>query len=180
MGNLKGNQVYLVGPIDRAPDSGAGWRNQIKPLLIERFGLKVFDPLNKPLKSFVEGDLNTKLRHEWKNKKKYKKLSHTMKAIRATDLRCCDLSHFIIAYLDIDIYSCGTFEEIFLANRQKKPVLIWCKQGKKAIPDWLFGTLPHQMMFGSMKKLIKYLDKIDTSKEERIMNRWLLFGDNKQ
>ena len=33
------------------------------------------------------------------------------------------------------------------ANRQRKPILIHCEQGKAEMPDWLFATIPHSLFF---------------------------------
>ena len=55
------------------------------------------------------------------------------------------------------MYMCGSYEEISTANRQKKPVLVWCEQGKMLAPNWLFFMLPHEHIFSSMDQLLAYL-----------------------
>ena len=59
-----------------------------------------------------------------KLEKKYEELSGLMKTIRSVDLRLVDISDFLIVSLDLNTHPCGTYEEIFLANRQKKPIII--------------------------------------------------------
>ena len=44
---LKGQRVYLAGAMDRVPDRGATWRENITPFLNE-LNVTVFDPLKKP------------------------------------------------------------------------------------------------------------------------------------
>ena len=95
-----------------------------------------------------------------------------MKEIRAVDLRMVDTSDFIIASLDLNVHLCGTLEEIFWANRQKKPILIRMEQGKKNTPDWIFGTVPHKFIFDSWTDLFYYIERINTGIDAETMSRW--------
>jgi hypothetical protein len=99
-----------------------------------------------------------------------------MKSIRSVDLRLVDISDFIIVNLDLDTHPCGTLEEIFWANRQKKPIIIHMVQGKQNAPDWLFGTIPHEMIFSSWNEIENYLNSINTSSEIDSHNRWYFFN----
>jgi hypothetical protein len=74
-------------------------------------------------------------------------------------------------YLDTNIFSCGTMEELFLCNRSKKPVLIYTKRGLNEIPDWIWGTLPKSHLFNNIKSLKKYLLKINSGKKDKT-KRW--------
>jgi nucleoside 2-deoxyribosyltransferase len=98
-----------------------------------------------------------------------------MKTIRAVDLRLVDMSDFLIVNLDINTHPCGTLEEIFWANRQKKPIIIHMEQGKNQTPDWLFGTIPHQMFFSTWDEIKQYLVHIDTSENIDTHKRWYFF-----
>ena len=111
-----------------------------------------------------------------KQSKKYEEFSNMMKTIRAVDLRLVDISDFLIVNLDINTHPCGTLEEIFLANRSKKPVLIRMEQGKNQTPDWLFGTLPHSMFFSTWDEVREYLSHIDTDTFINCENRWRFFN----
>lgn len=174
MGRLFGSRCYLAGPIDRAADSGAGWRNDIRPEL-EKLGVNVFDPLHKPINLGLEDDDSRSVRKDWKALEDYDQLAKQMKLIRNVDLRMVDITDFIIANIDMSIPMCGTYEEIFLANKQKKPIIVRCPQGKKALPDWLFGTLPHQMMFGTWDEAIKYIKAVNNREDQRHFKRWFHF-----
>ena len=70
---------------------------------------------------------------------------------------------------------CGSYEEIVTANSQKKPVLIWCEQGKKHAPNWLFFMLPHEHIFNSLDEIFDYLDKINTESDISKLKRWFFF-----
>ena len=86
-----------------------------------------------------------------------------------------DISDFLIVNLDLDVHPCGTYEEIFWANRQKKPIIVHMVQGKQKCPDWLFGTIPHEMIFSSWEEIKNYLVEINHSEEIKTFNRWYFF-----
>ena len=102
----------------------------------------------------------------------FSKIREKFGIIRSADLRCVDISDFIIAYIDLDIHACGTYEEIVTANRQKKPVLVWCKQGKEQAPNWLFFMLPHDHIFSSFDEILDYLHTINTTEDISSLSRW--------
>ena len=169
---IKGLRTYLCGAMDRVPDGGVGWRRSVGQYLMTR-GVVVFDPANKPIDIGIE-DLESRYeRKEWKTNKEYDKVSETMKVIRNTDLRMVDISDFLIVNLDLDIHPCGTYEELFLANRQKKPIILRVKQGKEKAPDWLFGTIPHQTIFSTWEEVKQYLDLVDSGAIND--KRWMFF-----
>lgn len=175
MNRLQGQRVYLAGAMDRVADRGAGWRDNITPFL-ESIGITVFNPLKKPTEVGKENEEVCKLKNEYKSQEKYEELSNLMKIIRSVDLRLVDISDFLIVNLDLDTHPCGTYEEIFLANRSKKPVVVHMEQGKIHAPDWLFGTIPHQMIFSTWEELKNYISDIDQKKEIQHQNRWRFFN----
>jgi hypothetical protein len=176
MNRLNNQRVYLAGAMDRVPDGGKTWRENITPVLL-KMGLTVFNPLIKPSEIGREDENTVMLKKRLKQEKRYDELSKVMKTIRNVDLRLVDISDFLIVNLDLDIHPCGTYEEIFLANREKKPILINVAQGKQNAPDWLFGTIPHQMIFDSWLDLQEYLMYIDGAEEIVTYNRWYFFKD---
>jgi nucleoside 2-deoxyribosyltransferase len=175
MNRLKGQRVYLAGPIDRCPDQGNTWRDTLIPFLKEK-GLIVFNPIAKPINVGREDPEARNYRKNLKEMENYDQLSLLMKEIRNVDLRMVDISDFLIVNLDLDIHPCGTLEEIFLANREKKPILIRMEQGKKQCPDWLFGTVPHRMIFSTWEEIKEYLTYIDTSNQIETFKRWYFFS----
>lgn len=175
MNRLKNQRVYLAGAMDRVEDRGSGWRDSITPFLKE-LGVVVFNPLNKPGELGTEDNTTHAVKNLLKDSKKYDELSVIMKTIRAVDLRLVDISDFLIVNLDLNTHPCGTLEEIFLANRSKKPVLIRMEQGKSHTPDWLFGTLPHSMFFSTWDEVRSYLSHIDGDEFISHENRWRFFN----
>jgi len=175
MNRLCNQRVYLAGAMDRVSDRGRGWREYITPFL-QSLGIKVLNPLDKPTTLGLEDDNTHKLKLQFKKNKDYESLAAVMKTIRSIDLRMVDISDFLIVNLDIDTHPCGTLEEIFWANRQKKPILIHMKQGKENTPDWLFGTIPHDMIFSNWDDIKKYLIYINESSSIINHNRWYFFN----
>ena len=174
MNRLSNQRCYLAGAIDRVDDRGAGWRNEISPIL-EKLGVTVFNPINKPAEIGLEDEDSHHLKSKLKSQKRYDELSSFMKTIRSVDLRLVDISDFLIVNLDLGIHPCGTYEEIFWANRQKKPIIIHVKQGKENCPDWIFGTIPHQMIYSNWEDIYGYLNHINSSENIENYSRWYFF-----
>lgn len=175
MNRLNNQRVYLAGAMDRVADRGNGWRDSITPFL-EELGVVVFNPIKKPTDIGTEDADTHQLKIKLKTAQQYDLLSAVMKTIRSVDLRLVDISDFLIVNLDLDIHPCGTYEEIFWANRQKKPIIVRMVQGKQSAPDWLFGTIPHEMIFSSWDDLKIYLLDINNNIEINSFNRWYFFN----
>tara|TARA_R100001244_G_scaffold55390_1_gene47521 strand:+ start:2177 stop:2728 length:552 start_codon:yes stop_codon:yes gene_type:complete len=178
MNRLKGMTCYLCGPMDRVPDGGVEWREDISKRL-KKLGVGVFNPCDKP-SDFAPEDDNTRERiAELKSKKRFAKVSEIMKPICSVDLRMVDIAHFVIMNLDLDVHLCGSYHEAFVAISQKKPVIIRCEQGKSSLPNWMFGVVPHQMVFGDWKEVMKYLNSVNKNKKVANHNRWRFFDFEK-
>lgn len=175
---LWGNLTYLIGPIDRCPDNGRTWRKQIEPDLLKR-GIIPLNPLEKPIDLGIEDDESRENRKVYKQNENYQELSKEVRIIRHVDLRLVDRADFIICYLDTSIHMCGTYEELFWANRLKSPIIVVCPQGKQNIPDWLFGTLKEEFFFSNFEDALKYIDYIDSSDNPEHLGRWLFIDYKK-
>lgn len=174
MNRLRNMRTYLVGAMDRVKDGGIGWRDDITPFLKE-FGVVVINPCKKPIGLGIEDE---QLRREIEDRKQaedYDKIREDFGVIRTVDLRFVDVSDFLIANIDTSIHACGSYEEITTANKQKKPILIRCEQGKKNAPNWLFYMLPHQYIFSSFEEMKTYLTAVDKCKEDSLDKRWYFF-----
>ena len=179
MNRIRGMRTYLAGAMDRVPDGGVGWRDKITPLL-ENKGVVVLNPCDKPVEVGIEDSCTRVKIESLKEHDEYSKIKKEYGVIRTLDLRCVDISDFLIASIDIDVHACGTYEEISLANSQKKPVLIWCQQGKRSAPNWLYFMLPHQHIFGSIDDLMRYLNYVDSCKDEiEHHKRWFFFDQER-
>lgn len=175
MNRLNNQRVYLAGAMDRVPDRGTTWRDNITPFL-ENLGVVVFNPISKPTDIGLEDHETHLIKTKLKEQKRYDELSSMMKTIRSVDLRLVDISDFLVVNLDLNVHPCGTLEEIFLANRQKKPIIIHMVQGKNHTPDWLFGTIPHQMIFSTWDEIKSYLNHINSSENIEQHKRWYFFS----
>jgi len=173
---LKDSLCYLVGSIDRAKDSGIGWRKKIISMSHNK-GLKIkfLDPTNKVvgLQSEVnEEQLKIK---NLKREGKWDELSEFMHIIVRSDLRCIDLSDFIIFYLDADVHICGSYFELITALQEKKPYFIIVPSGKSKTPSWLFGICKHENIYSSLEEVVERLVKINSG--EISSDRWVLFRE---
>ncbi len=174
MNRLRNMRIYLAGCIDRVADDGVVWRRQIRKSLKDH-GILWLDPTDKPTSVAAEDPETRRVRHQRKAAGDYKYVANEMKIIRATDLRLVDIADALIVNIDVDVHAAGTYEELYLANRQRKPVLVRTVQSVASTPDWLFGTLPYQHFFGDWDSLIKYLHHVDADPEIETYNRWKFF-----
>lgn len=170
MNRLRGARAYLCGAMSYQPEDE--WRSMMTQFL-NGLGVKVLDPRNKPIDIGVEdSELQQKLLRE----ERYGEFAAMMKSIRCVDLRMVDISDFLVVHLDRRVYTVGTWEEIFLANREKKPILVHIEQGKNQAMPWLFGTIPHQMIFSDWDGLKAELLRVNESEESVLYRRrWYLF-----
>jgi hypothetical protein len=176
MNRLKGMRTYLVGAMDRVPDAGAEWRGDVTPFL-EDMGITVLNPCEKPIDVGIEDDEARELIDHYKSTGRYDLIRDKFGVIRTVDLRCVDISDFIVASIDLSVHACGTYEEISIANSQKKPILVWCQQGKENAPNWLFFMIPHEHIFSSMEELMGYLSFVDSQEGEVYhFKRWFFFN----
>jgi len=178
LGRLKGTRCYLTGAMTSAKNP-EGWRREISEIL-KKMGVWIFDPCNKPIQGFpLEGMADWVRRKELLEEERYDEYAKEIKEIRCIDLRMVDVCDFLIGLIDLEIQTCGTWEEIFLANREKKPILLVIVQGKKKAPGWLFGTIPHQFIFNTFEELMEYLRLIDDESIEvdKLKRRWYFFKE---
>jgi uncharacterized membrane protein len=162
--------------MDRAADAGVGWRRRIRRTL-DDLGILWLDPTRKPIDIGKEDDESRAKRRQAKKEGNWALIAEEIKPIRCVDLRMVDVCDFVVVYLDLDVHACGTYEEIFLANRQKKPVFICVKQGKEKTPDWLFAALPHAYFHSSWEDLYAHIEEIayDPTFEDTA-GRWYFFN----
>ena len=109
MNRIRGMRTYLAGAMDRVPDGGVGWRDKITPLL-ESKGVVVLNPCDKPVEVGIEDSCTRVKIESLKEHDEYSKIKKEYGVIRTLDLRCVDISDFLIASIDIDVHACGTYE----------------------------------------------------------------------
>jgi nucleoside 2-deoxyribosyltransferase len=173
---LRRTKCYLAGNIENcdAPDS---WRDQVKTDLRET-GIVFFDPLKKPFLDSVNEDKEhvarlVKLREQ----ERFEELSRIMRKIRVEDLSLVDRADFLIASISAKTASWGTAEEVFWANRMKKPIFLVVAEGKRACPFWIFGTLPSDHVYGAIQEAISAIRRIDSGETKIDLTRWKIFRE---
>ena len=174
MNRLKNTRCYLIGAIDRVADNGVGWRRQIRHHL-DDLEILWFDPTCKPCDIGVENDESRQQRHENKMAGEFDLVADEMVPIQDVDLRMVSICDFLICNIDVEIHACGTYNELFLANSQNKPILIHIEQGRRECPDWLLGCLPHEHIFDTWIDLRKYVRHIANDEVIDHLGRWMFF-----
>jgi len=169
---LEYSTVYLAGPIDYAKDHGVKWRTEITEDL-SKMGILVLDPTNKPGGLISETTTEQSKINKYKKEKDWNSLCKFMKDIRRTDLRLVDMSDFIIALIDTDIHMCGTYDEIFTAEDQQKPVLFIVPNGIESLSSWMYSVINPAEVFNSVDECINYIKNID-NETVTIDRRWVL------
>ncbi len=172
MNRLKNMRAYLGGAMENAKGVGVDWRVEWKK---HAWGCCWLDPCDKPIDIGIEDVENHGRRKKFKKMGQFKIVAEEMRAVRCVDLRMVDISDFLIFNIDVDIHTCGTYEEITTANRQKKPIICRIKQGVARTPDWLLGMIPWEMIFSSWGEVETYLHNIDNGRDTRTFNRWMFF-----
>ena len=185
MSRLRMMRSYLCGPMDHDRESGKEWRVMMTEWLAS-LGVIVFDPYHKPMasvsRSAVEDDVNFQIVKDALERGDRDLAAKRMKPVRAVDLRMVDHSDFLVVNLDLTKNPCGTYEEIFWANRAKRPIITMCPQGVNKISPWLFGTYPHETMFDKWEDVKNYLSFVNSCRDEEIdtLGRWIFFDVESQ
>jgi len=177
MNRLNGLYGYLSGPIDFAENLGADWRNEITPYL-ESKNVRVDDPLKHSF--YAQEEIDSVKRPRMKmleDEGRFEELRSEMKEVIHWDLRCVDRASFVIVNYDNSVHMCGTYEEIFKANNQCKPVLLKLSCPRNKLSKWMYGRFPPEHMFESWGELQLYVDNIDSNPDyvftEADKKRWL-------
>jgi hypothetical protein len=172
---LKHTRGYLCGAMDRVADGGEEWRIALQRELAD---LEVYwlDPSHKPIDIGIEDTGTRAFANEMKSHGNFEAVTPQIKTIRCVDLRMVDIADFLVVNIDMDVHACGTYEELFLANRQKKPIIVHIEQGKAHVPNWLLATLPHEMIFSTWEEVDQYIRHIAHDPVIKHFNRWFFFN----
>ena len=173
---LQRTKCYLAGNIENsnAPDS---WRNKVAAELRES-GIIFFDPLKKPFMDSVNEDKEhiSKL-FNLREEGRFEELSRIMRKIRVEDLSLVDRADFLIASISARTASWGTAEEVFWANRMKKPIFLVVAEGRHACPFWIFGTLKCDQIYGNIEEVVAEIKEIDAGEKKIDLSRWKIFRE---
>lgn len=168
---LGGMRAYLSGPMEYVADGGSGWRDRITPIL-ESMGTHVLDPC-KQSQGISELE-RVALIKRYRMEHNWEAIRELAKPMRNFDLRMVDIADFLVIYINPKVQMCGTWEEIFLANREKKPMLVVWEGGKEAVSSWFFGVIHHSNIFSNFDELIERIELINSGKYP-MDDRWILF-----
>lgn len=133
---------YLSGAMEFAPDNGVGWRRKFIDMVWDA-GLNIdfLDPTNK-LEGYKQGlDEDKGYQDRLQSTGEFLKLRDFVASYRRYDLRCVDYCDFIVTVVDPNIHLCGTYDEVFTAERQHRPSFFVCEGGLKRLPRWLFDVV---------------------------------------
>lgn len=175
-GNKLDNVVcYLCGSMEFCPTGGIQWRRRLKDRSVE-LGLNInwIDPTEKPKGLLQEDNV---LYNKIKASKDWGQLTRLVKQIRREDLRCVDLSDFLIVRMDKNVHACGTYDELYTAEDQQKPILMISVGGKEALPGWLWAVVREEEIFDNEEQCLNYLVRLNSG-EIKLDDRWVLFRDH--
>jgi nucleoside 2-deoxyribosyltransferase len=173
---LNRTKCYLVGNIENS-NSPESWRDKVKTELKET-GIIFFDPLKKPFMDSINEDKeHVAMLQRLRTNGEFEELTRVMKKIRVEDLSLVDRSDFIIAVVSAKTASWGSAEEVFWANRMKKPIYLVVTEGKRGCPFWIFGTLKHDQIFETIDDVITELKKIDSAEKQIDLTQWKVFRE---
>ena len=175
MNNLNGATTYLIGPIDALADDGVAWRERITPCL-KAMNITVFNPCNKPCEMGQEIGGEKDRLMTLKEAEDWGSLRESMKPIVHADLRMVQKSDFVIACLPKNIPVCGTIYEIAIAITCKIPVLILCPDGRKTVPNWMFGVTHYNYMHETQDSLMEYIQNVDSGVATIDKSKWQFFN----
>jgi hypothetical protein len=162
MNYLKGKTTYLAGSIHHNDeDSGVGWREMITPEL-EKFGLIVQDPCKKLINNVGEVGDDKLLLKKLIADENFDEVKRIFFPILKADLRCVDISHFIIVNYRPKIRHIGTIHELVMANIEKKPILVYYPKNELSdFNPWLACLVKSKHIFNDWSKMIAYLKEVD-------------------
>jgi len=182
MNRLAGHSSYLIGPIDKVKNrkDAVLWREDIQKFLNQN-DIGCFNPCDKPCSHAQETAETLNQIHELKLQYRFDEVRSTMQPIVQIDLRMLDLSSFVIAHIDPQVFSCGSFSEITYACLEHKPVLLHCEDSA-GIPNWLFGICDPKLFFEDWDDLKEYILKVcydttyDLPREFQLFDMNAVFG----
>lgn len=160
---LRNRVVYLAGPMHAVNDDGIGWRDEITPILTDRFNLVVDDPSKKSVNGVCEVADDKKRFKQLIAEEKWQQIKEEFYPIVRKDLRCVDKSDLLIVVYSPHVHMFGTIHEVIEAAHQKKPILIkYEKEHLDVFNPWLTCLVKPQWLFSSWESMWLYLDKINS------------------
>ena len=166
MDHLTNKTTYLIGAIHttKENDNGVQWREDITPILENKYKVVVLNPCKMSLNGFgeINTDKDVKYFKELIKQRKYAQVKEEFYWIIKKDLRCVDKSDFVIFNYNPTLPTMGSVHEVVNSINQKKPVLIKCDEEiMDHFNPWLLTLIKPQWLFTSWDDMWVYLDKIN-------------------
>ena len=77
--------------------------------------------------------------------------------------------------MDRNIHMCGSYDEAYTAERQRKPIFCIVEGGIDKLPTWLFGVFKLEHIFSSVEECLQHLYKLAYSESE-LEDNWVLIN----
>ena len=173
MNNLDGIKAFLSGGIDRVEDDGTQWRQEIRQKC-EDLPIIFFDPTDKPDGLGCEVGMEKDTIKKYLRQGDWESASEWSKNVRHIDLRMIDKTDLYIIYVDLDCHLCGTYNELFEAEKQQKPLFAIMKEPyrKCDFPAWLVSIFREKEVFEGIDNCVDYLKQINNG-QIKMDDRWL-------
>ncbi len=146
--------IYLAGAIEFAPDGGKAWRSRIEKFLVEKLGLRVFNPCINEV-ALLSPEEKQNFRH-WKDNDRQRFLPVIRRIIDHDLDNILNNTQFIVCYWDEHaLLGAGTAGELTLAWRHKIPVYLVAAMEPAKISSWVAGCATE--VFSNLDELETYL-----------------------
>jgi hypothetical protein len=174
MGKLDKAVGYLSGAMEFVQDNGIIWRREfITSARLAGLKIDFIDPTNKPGGEELHVGEQRDYQIQLQKSGNFEKLKNYVHQYRRIDLRFVDLSDFLISVVDPKIPQWGTSNEIYVAEKQHKPIFVICEGGLYNLPRWLFDVVDLNCVFKTANEVIEKLVLLDSGKIE-LDNEWVL------
>jgi hypothetical protein len=114
----------------------------------------IVDPVIRQPRGEVE------LIRDCKDRGDFRALEELGRQLIKLDLRFVDVSDFLIVHLFPGIETCGTWDELFEARRQRKPVFVINPVPLEDTSIWLMGRVGLDQIFKTKEEVVERLRQI--------------------
>ncbi len=181
-GLLDGTWGYLSGPMEAVSDNGVEWRRKFIELVDDAgLAIDLIDPTDKPLDDESMIGENKALQIELQRQGRFLELRELVSDYRRQDLRYVDHSNFVVVLVNPDVHMCGTYDELFFAESQHKPLFFIVEGGLYRLPRWLFDVVdlddPRKgtkcNVYENVEGVVEELKRLDSG-EVPFTKKWVL------
>ena len=177
MNILDKTYCYTIGNLEYdCFDFAEDWRSFVKKEL-SPLGIKILSPLDKIFTNYPieDKELHNNVENLIINNKE-NEVRNIMKEIRRRDLSACDYSTFLIAVINTQCHTVGSYEEIFRSLLNNKPIFFHFigknNNYKLNVPKWIRACVPPDFFYPSIAEIVKDIKKIDKGEKEINPKYW--------